>query len=968
MSDTPDPDALVTDLCARFEAAARRVVPWFSAQMPEAYFQDTPADTRAAHLMALVAARASDPSPPRLTLQSDNGGEYTFLSEEDYPGLLAELLAQLPKGRRLTSAKVHTAADESLVLDVFRYDEDQAAFDRADAELAGILEATQAVAAAAGDADADLEGSFSAIGPRYLRSVPPARLYANHRLWAAVRGTADTVIERSPVPDARFTRISVATGNVDAQGLFERIVSLLGKRRVDIHRAFLDAFRDDGDRHVAVLGFIVTTRTCPDGEAWAELERDLARLRWLDKRAVRLYLSQDDLSLRDAEILIGLTDLAHARLAQEDAFAYARDRLEERAVLHLELTREVADLFARRFDPDVRLDDDALAAARDALLERATQRLDSEHDQHFLATLLSAVQCTLRTNLHLPRRYGLALRVSPAFFARDSRTLDPYGVFFVHGRAFDAFHVRFADIARGGVRVVRPRGREQHTLEADRAFEEAYDLAFAQRLKNKDIPEGGSKAVVLTEPTAPTDLSLQAFIDGLLDLLTPDPEVRAHVVDLFGAEELLYLGPDENVTPELIEWVVARARARGYPLPDAFMSSKPGAGINHKVYGVTSEGVTVFLEEALRSIGIDPRRQPFTVKLTGGPDGDVAGNEIKILAREFGANARVVAIADGSGSASDPDGLDMDALLALVEAEAPIADFDRTRLGPNGQVLGLDDPDGLRMRNTLCFTAVADAFVPAGGRPQTIHEGNWQRFLRADGTPTSRVVVEGANLFITPGARERLTKEAGVLIVKDSSANKCGVICSSYEITASMLLDEASFMAVKDTFVDQVLDRLRALARREAKLLFAEARGAPELSLPELSVVASRTILAAKDAIRDALPGLDAETRALLDELVVEHLPPALVAAVDGHVERLPERYREGIISASLATRLVYREGLAFLRDVAPERLAGLAIEYLRAEHEADRLAREVTASDLPDRDRIATLLRAGGARAAVER
>ena len=55
------------------------------------------------------------------------------------------------------------------------------------------------------------------------------------------------------------------------------------------------------------------------------------------------------------------------------------------------------------------------------------------------------------------------------------------------------------------------------------------------------------------------------------------------------------------------------------------MSSKPGAGINHKAYGVTSEGVNVFLREALRRQGLDPARQRFRVVLTGGPDGDVAG-------------------------------------------------------------------------------------------------------------------------------------------------------------------------------------------------------------------------------------------------------------------------------------------------------------------------------------------------------
>ena len=46
--------------------------------------------------------------------------------------------------------------------------------------------------------------------------------------------------------------------------------------------------------------------------------------------------------------------------------------------------------------------------------------------------------------------------------------------------------------------------------------------------------------------------------------------------------ELIFLGPDENVTPNDIEWIVERARARRYAMPSAFMSSKPKAGINHK--------------------------------------------------------------------------------------------------------------------------------------------------------------------------------------------------------------------------------------------------------------------------------------------------------------------------------------------------------------------------------------------------
>jgi hypothetical protein len=61
-----------------------------------------------------------------------------------------------------------------------------------------------------------------------------------------------------------------------------------------------------------------------------------------------------------------------------------------------------------------------------------------------------------------------------------------------------------------------------------------------------------------------------------------------------------------------------------------------------------------------------------------------------------------------------------------------------------------------------------------------------------------------------------------VFIIKDSSANKCGVICSSYEISAAMLLNEEEFYENKEVIVSQVLDKLRNLARMEAELLFNE--------------------------------------------------------------------------------------------------------------------------------------------------
>ena len=95
--------------------------------------------------------------------------------------------------------------------------------------------------------------------------------------------------------------------------------------------------------------------------------------------------------------------------------------------------------------------------------------------------------------------------------------------------------------------------------------------ANAQQLKNKDIPEGGAKGVILAAPAASTERVVKALGDSLLDLNLSSEQ---------GQDELIYLGPDENITDELISWLVDQAERR-HPCPNAFMSSKlvPGSTI-----------------------------------------------------------------------------------------------------------------------------------------------------------------------------------------------------------------------------------------------------------------------------------------------------------------------------------------------------------------------------------------------------
>ena len=966
-----DADALVEELVRGIRETAEGTVPWFLRQMPPMYFQDTDPATQRSHLRAIIAARASGRTL-ELSLRSEDGNEWTFMRPHNYPGVLAELVASLPMDRSLRAAKIHTTLDGELVLDTFVFGEREP-FDAGDPRQAQKLHETIEFARTHDPqwSAEEITRHFSACTAEYVQTLTPLRICLHRRIFLSVSGTDAAEVSLEPESAPNLSRITIAVANARTRTMLERTARIIARYRIGIERAYLDIVGDPPHGSVSFVGFVVQSPDGgpldPDGELWRTVREELRRIKWLDFRCLEISGRHEGMDLNRAELILATSQLIHQVLVPINRFAFTRERIQQTLESNLARTNEALNLLLSRFDPRGPLEEAVFRQRLAGLREQFAAAFAVEPDRAVMICLVDAVGAVLRTNYFLPRRFGLAMRLDPALLRNDERPELPYGIFFVHGRGFAGFHVRFQDIARGGLRVVRPQSEAQHAQESERLYNEAYGLAFAQQLKNKDIPEGGAKAALLVESSVETTRCVKAFVDGILDLIVMEPQTRARVIDRLGAEELVYLGPDEYISPAHIEWIVARAARRGYAMPSAFMSSKPGAGINHKTYGVTSEGVAVFLQTGLESLGYDPRTAPFTVKITGGPDGDVAGNMIKILHRDYGTRARIVGIADGSGCGEDPDGLDHEELLRLVAGSLPIADFDRGRLGARGRIASVADPDGTSLRNTMHNRVVADAFVPAGGRPATIHEGNWREFLRADGTPSSRLIVEGANLFLTPGARKSLS-DAGAIIVKDSSANKCGVITSSFEICACMVLDEPEFLAIKPTFVEQVVGRLRDLARAEALLLVQESRRRAHTSLPEISTLLSRVANAAAAAIAAALPTWPEADRDRARQLVVDHLPPILFEVAKDRIwTRMPAAYLAWMQANRLASTMLYREGIDFLAGLEGPAIASIARRYLKKELAIRHLVREVEASDLPDRERVAELLRRSGARGALQ-
>ncbi len=530
----------------------------------------------------------------------------------------------------------------------------------------------------------------------------------------------------------------------------------------------------------------------------------------------------------------------------------------------------------------------------------------------------------------------------------------------------------------------------QMLSERNNVFSECYNLAYTQNKKNKDIPEGGAKGVIFLEPyerllaeeeiyhreleengLTPEEIkdklsafhneqkieylyqTQRSYIESFLAIVNceADGKLKAKdIVDYWKKPEYIYLGPDENMHNPMIEWIAAFSKYYNYKPGGAFISSKPGAGINHKEYGVTSLGVNVYMEEVLKFLGIDPTKQEFTIKMTGGPDGDVAGNQMSNLYHFYPKTAKLLATIDVSGTIFDPKGLDLEIIHQLFVDGKPIRFYPPEKLHEGGFLLdtATKREQTAYAQQTLCTKKVggklieewlsgnemnhllrhnvhqvkADIFIPGGGRPRTLNENNTKDFLDGTGKPTAKAIIEGANLYLTPWARRSLEK-LGVLIIKDSSANKGGVICSSFEVLSSLALSEEEFLKQKPEIVSEILEIIKTRSREEAQLMLKTYQET-QAFLTDISEWISERINLYKDQLLAHLQPLTLsdDPKDPLVRCLLNYSPPLLRHKYPKRIlHDVPDVHKKAIIACHIASRIVYYRGLDWspaLKDVLP--------------------------------------------------
>ena len=317
----------------------------------------------------------------------------------------------------------------------------------------------------------------------------------------------------------------------------------------------------------------------------------------------------------------------------------------------------------------------------DELLNKFKRTTANSHEYLIMESFLTFNKHVLKTNLYQPTKVAISFRLDPRFLSEIEYPSRLHGMFLVVGSEFRGFHIRFRDVARGGIRIIRSRNKETYGINVRTLFDENYALAATQERKNKDIPEGGSKGTILLEANSQDKprVAFEKYVDAILDLLIDGqtPGIKEKIIDVYGRPEILFFGPDEG-TADYMDWASQHARKRGASFWNAFTTGKSQAlgGIPHDLFGMTTRSVHQYVLGIYRKLGL--KEADCTKLQTGGPDGDLGSNEIKI------STDKTIGVVDGSGVLYDPKGIDRTELMRLAKSRLMINEFDKSKLSPSG--------------------------------------------------------------------------------------------------------------------------------------------------------------------------------------------------------------------------------------------------------------------------------------------
>ena len=527
---------------------------------------------------------------------------------------------------------------------------------------------------------------------------------------------------------------------------------------------------------------------------------------------------------------------ACARYLRQAGMRFSEEYVQRVLRSNAAITRLLVRLFESRFDPSRQR---GVTERCEAITEELRGQLDEvqvlDHDR-ILRSYLALIDATLRTNYYQTRGSEyLVLKLDPG---QVPGLVEPRPKFeiYVYSPRFEAVHLRFGRVARGGLRW-SDRQEDFRT--------EVLGLVKAQEVKNAVIVPSGSKGgFVCKRLPDPADREAyqaevlacyQTFIGAMLDVtdnlvrsggrggvvppeassgfeVQPPPDLVRRDDD----DPYLVVAADKG-TATFSDYANEIAVRYHFWLGDAFASGG-SEGYDHKVMGITARGAWESVRVHFASLGMNPDRDEFTAVGIGDMSGDVFGNgmllskQLKLIAAfdhrhvfvdpapppepSFEERRRLFALPRSSWADYDFSLISAGGGVWPRSAKSiPVSPEMRSALGLDAAVTALS-PDELisailRAPVDLLWNGGIGTYVKATTETHADAGDRSNDAVRVNGAQLrARVVGEGGNLGLTQAARVEYSLHGG-LANTDFIDNSAGVDTSDHEVNIKILLADA---------------------------------------------------------------------------------------------------------------------------------------------------------------------------------
>ncbi len=324
---------------------------------------------------------------------------------------------------------------------------------------------------------------------------------------------------------------------------------------------------------------------------------------------------------------------AYSKFLRQARIPFSQEYMEQTLVENGALARLIVDLFGALLDPAARKGFDRKAGKIRTAIDKGLEGVSNLDQDRIIRHFLNLVETTLRTNFYQSDENGEPISYLSLKF--DSRNIDdlpkprPLREIFVYCPRFEAVHLRFGLVARGGLRW-SDRREDFRT--------EVLGLVKAQQVKNSVIVPVGSKGGFVLKKAPPMSdregfmaegvAVYKLFVGAILEItdnLSADKNIPPlDVVCRDDPDPYLVVAADKG-TATFSDYANSVAREKGFWLDDAFASGG-SAGYDHKKMAITARGAWESVKRHFREMGHDTQSQDFTVIGCGDMSGDVFGN------------------------------------------------------------------------------------------------------------------------------------------------------------------------------------------------------------------------------------------------------------------------------------------------------------------------------------------------------